>query len=56
MLLPESVDPAERLEHNKNIGEFLIKLTHDLKALPDGATDDQARGVFANLIGADARA
>jgi len=51
MLLPESADAAERLAHDKNMVELLIKLTHDLKELPPGASDDQARKVFANLVG-----
>jgi hypothetical protein len=50
MLLPESADTAERLEHDKNIVELLIKLTHDLKEIPPRASDDQARKVFANLV------
>jgi hypothetical protein len=50
MLLPETTDLAERLAHDKNIVELLIKLTHDLKQLPAGASDDDARKVFANLV------
>ncbi len=50
MLLPESDDPIERLNHDKNIVDLLIKLTHDLKQLPPNASDDQARQVFANLV------
>jgi hypothetical protein len=51
MLLPETTDLGERLEHDKNIVELLIKLTHDLKELPPNASDDDARRVFANLVG-----
>lgn len=51
MLLPETNDPAERLRHQKNIVDLLIKLTHDLKALPPDASDEEARQVFANLTG-----
>ncbi len=51
MLLPETNDPAERLRHQKNIVDLLIKLTHDLKALPPNASDEEARQVFANLTG-----
>jgi hypothetical protein len=51
MLLPEFDDPVARLQHDKNIVDLLIKLTHDLKQLPPNATDDQARQVFANLVG-----
>jgi hypothetical protein len=49
MLLPESADAAERLQHDRKIAELLIKLTHDLKEIPPGASDNDARSVFANL-------
>ncbi len=51
MLLPETNDPAERLRHQKNIVDLLVKLTHDLKELPPNASDEDARKVFANLTG-----
>jgi len=51
MLLPEESDPAARLQHQKNIVDLLIKLTHDLKELPPNATDEEARAVFSNLVG-----
>ena len=33
----------------KQVVAALVKLVHDLRALPKGATDEQAREVFANL-------
>ena len=50
-LLPESSDPAERLAHDTKVLDLLIKIKHDLEAIPKGASDQQARNVFANLAG-----
>jgi hypothetical protein len=50
-LLPESTDLGERLKHDKKVLELLLKAKHDLKALPRGASDEDARRVFANLVG-----
>ncbi len=49
-LLGESTDPGEKVKHDKKVLELLIKAKDDLKALPKGASDDEARKVFANLI------
>jgi hypothetical protein len=49
-LLSESTDPAQRLDHDRKLLGLLVKMKRDLKALPRGATDDQARQVFANLV------
>jgi hypothetical protein len=48
--LSESADPAERLAHDKEVLEFVIQAKRDLQALPRGASDDEAKKVFANLI------
>ncbi|WP_053077240.1 hypothetical protein [Chromobacterium sp. LK11] len=40
---------GERLKHDKKLLELLLKIKHDLKALPPGASDEEARKVFANL-------
>ncbi len=37
------------MAHDKQVVAALFKLVHDLRALPKGATDEQARQVFANL-------
>jgi len=47
--LPESAKLGERLSHDKAVVAAVFKLVHDLRALPKGATDDQARQVFANV-------
>jgi len=49
-LVSESNDPAQRLAHDKKLLELLVKIKHDLKNLPRGATDEQARQVFANVF------
>ena len=47
--LPQSTKPGERLAHDKEVIKVVVQLLHDLRALPKGATDEQARQVFANL-------
>jgi hypothetical protein len=48
--LSESADPAERLAHDKKLLDLVVKLDTDLKKLPQGASDEQARKVFANVV------
>jgi hypothetical protein len=48
--LPESNDPAERLDHDKKLLNLIIKLATDLHKLPPGATDDDAKKVFSNVV------
>jgi cytochrome c2 len=40
---------TDRLRHDKQVLKAVLDLVHDLRALPKGATDDQARQVFGNL-------
>ena len=40
---------ADRLRHDKQVLKAVLDLVHDLRALPKGATDEQARQVFSNL-------
>jgi len=47
--LPETDDLQERLAHDRDILKLLVTLIRDLKALPHGATEAQARQVFMNL-------
>jgi hypothetical protein len=49
-LVSESADPAERLRHEREVLALLVKAKHDLAALPRGASDAEARRVFANLV------
>jgi hypothetical protein len=38
------------LEHRKKLVSLLLKMKHDLKALPPNATDEQAKAAFADLV------
>jgi hypothetical protein len=39
----------ERLSHDIQVVKLLVRLKHDLLALPANATDEDGRRVFANL-------
>jgi hypothetical protein len=49
-VLPDDQTTRERLAHDRKLLKLLIKIKRDLKKLPKGATDEQARKVFANLV------
>ncbi len=44
--------PAWRIKSliKKKVLELLLKMKHDLESLPKGASDEEARKVFANLV------
>jgi hypothetical protein len=46
--LPPTTGLRERLAHDKAVVKVVVQLLRDLKALPQGATDEQARKVFSN--------
>jgi len=48
-LPPSGAGLRERVAHDKAVIKVVVQLLHDLKALPQGATDEQARQVFANV-------
>ncbi|XXX75789.1 cytochrome c [Sorangium sp. So ce134] len=48
-LTSESAAPAERLAHGKKLLAVLLKLKRDLKALPENASDEEARRVFMDV-------
>ena len=48
-LPPPGAGLRERVAHDKAVIKVVVQLLHDLKALPQGATDEQARQVFANV-------
>jgi hypothetical protein len=50
-ILPDHQTPREKLAHDKKLLDLLLKINHDLLALPANASDDQARAVFKNLVG-----
>jgi hypothetical protein len=47
-LPPPGAGLRERVAHDKAVVKVVVQLLRDLKALPQGATDEQARQVFAN--------
>jgi len=49
-LLGEATTPDEQIKHQQQVLNLLLKMKHDLAALPAGATDDEANKVFANLV------
>jgi len=49
-LLGEGLSPADKLKHQEKVLSLLLKMKHDLIRLPQNATDDDARRVFANLV------
>jgi len=49
-LLGEPANDAEKRQREETVLKLLLKLKHDLDALPRNATDDDARKVFANLV------
>ena len=49
-MVSETDDLGDRLAHEKKVLALLLKAKHDLKALPKGASDQDARQAFANLV------
>jgi hypothetical protein len=46
----ESADPVQRLSHDKKLLDVVLKINRDLKKLPSGASDEETKKVFANLV------
>jgi hypothetical protein len=49
-LLGEGLSGDAKIRHQAKVLALLIKMKHDLNALPENATDDDARHIFANLV------
>jgi len=49
-LLGEPASTTEEIRRQEKVLNVLLKLKHDLEALPNNATDDDARKVFANAV------
>ncbi len=47
-LLPETTDPAERVDHDAKLVDVIIRLKHSFESLPPNPTDEQARKVFVD--------
>ncbi|MGF1563073.1 MAG: c-type cytochrome [Geminicoccaceae bacterium] len=46
----DKADILERLDHDVELAKLIIRIKRDLKELPENATDEQARAVFADLV------
>ena len=49
-LLGEDKNPADKLKHQAKVLDLLLRAQHDLASLPQGANDEQAKKVFADLV------
>jgi hypothetical protein len=49
-LLGESSGITDKLAHQKNVADLLLKMKRDLERLPPNPTDDQANKAFADLV------
>jgi hypothetical protein len=49
-LLGEETTPEGKLEHQKRVLDLLVKMKHDLEALPQDASDDEINKTFSNLV------
>jgi hypothetical protein len=46
----DNADLLERLSHDFELAKLVIKIKRDLKDLPENASDEQARAIFADLV------
>jgi hypothetical protein len=49
-LLSEESDPVKRLAYDRRVADLVLKMVKDLAALPNNASDTQARETFKNLV------
>jgi hypothetical protein len=49
-ILGEPANTAEEIQRQEKVLKVLLKLKHDLGALPKSATDDDVRRVFSNVV------
>ena len=49
-ILGEATEPAEKLRRQEKVLNLLLKMKHDLNGLPKGATDEDAKKAFSNLV------
>jgi hypothetical protein len=47
---PDEMGLLDRVGHNAKIAKLLIQAIRDLRAMPENATDEEARKAFANLV------
>lgn len=49
-LRPDQANPFERVAHDARLLGLLVQIKRALKALPEGATDEEARAAFRGLV------
>ena len=49
-LLGEATTPSDKLARQKKVLDLLLKMKHDLEALPPDASDEELNKTFANLV------
>lgn len=49
-ILGETVGTEQKVQHQEKVVDLLLKMKHDLANLPQGASDEEARKVLANLV------
>ena len=49
-LRPDKGDLLDRVKHDHKLVELVIQIKRDLRTLPENASDEQARRVFADLV------
>ncbi len=49
-LLGETTGVEDKVKHQEKVVALLLKMKTDLEKLPQGASDDEAKKVFANLV------
>ena len=49
-LLADDADLAGRVGHDAKVLDLIVKIKHDLAALPKDASDEEGRKVLANLV------
>jgi hypothetical protein len=49
-VLTENPDPAARAAYDSKVLSLVLRIKSDLEKLPKGASDDEARRVFANVV------
>jgi hypothetical protein len=49
-VLGEPTNDQEKIQHEERVLDLLLKMKHDLESLPPGASDEEAKKAFANLV------
>ena len=47
---PDQADLLDRIEHDFELAKLVIRIKRDLKELPEGVSDEEARSAFADLV------